>query len=127
MGLKRKSDYFLRLRSSERGFSLWTSAPVLWIWHFGSLVCLVPAFDGSIEDKAIRFFLPALADEFVGRQATESFESLGEVVSRDEVSEVYAELRVIVIVVALHGSFLMVRFMRSTCPLVQGWLGLVRR
>ncbi len=57
-----------------------------------------------IEDKAIRFFLPALADEFVGRQAAEGFESLGEVVSRNEVSEVYAEVRVIVIVVALQGT-----------------------
>ena len=59
-----------------------------------------------IEVKSVGLFLPAFADEFVGGEAFEGFESLGEVISRNEVSKVCAELRVIVVVVALHGGFL---------------------
>ena len=44
---------------------------------------------GGIESKSIRFFLPAFTDEFVGGETTESLESFGEVVSSDEVAEVY--------------------------------------
>lgn len=38
-----------------------------------------------------------------------------------------SELIVMEVVVGANGGLLMVRFMRSTWPLVQGWLGLVRR
>ncbi len=48
------------------------------------------------------FCLPAFADEFVGREAKERFESFGEVVGSDEVAEVDTQLVVGVVVVALH-------------------------
>jgi hypothetical protein len=43
----------------------------------------------GIESKSIGFFLPAFADEFVCREAAESLQTFGEVVSSDEVAEVY--------------------------------------
>ena len=42
-------------------------------------------------------------------------------------AEVLPQLPVVFIVVALHRRLLEIRFIRSTCPLVQGWLGFVRR
>src|SRR5277367_2426934 len=59
-----------------------------------------------IESKSIGFLLPAFADELVGREAIESFQTFGEVVSSDEVAEVRTELLMVVGVVALDGSFL---------------------
>ena len=59
-----------------------------------------------IESKSIGFLLPACADEFVSREAPERLESFGEVVSGDEVAEVRTELLMVVVVVALNGSFL---------------------
>ncbi len=56
----------------------------------------------GIESKSIGFCLPAFADEFVGREAKERFESFGEVVGSDEVAEVDTQLVVGVVVVALH-------------------------
>jgi hypothetical protein len=60
--------------------------------------CLVPAFDGWVESKSIRFFLPASADEFVGGKAAESLESFGEVIGSDEVAEMNAQLVMAVVV-----------------------------
>ena len=54
-------------------------------------------------------------------------EPLGEAVGADEVGEVAAQLVVGVVVERLTVASLMVRFIRSTWPLVQGCLGLVRR
>lgn len=56
----------------------------------------------GIESKSIRFFLPAFADELIGREAMERLESFGEVVSGDEVAEVGSQLVVAVVVVALN-------------------------
>jgi Transposase DDE domain len=55
-----------------------------------------------IKSKSIGLLLPAFADEFVGGEAAESFESFGEVVGGDEVAEVGSQLVVSVIVVALN-------------------------
>ena len=57
-----------------------------------------------VESKSIWFLLPAFADEFEGREATESLEAFGEVVSSDEVAEGGSQLVVAVIVVALNRS-----------------------
>jgi hypothetical protein len=43
---------------------------------------------GWIESKSVRIVLPAFADEFVGGESGEGFESFGEVVRDDEVVEV---------------------------------------
>jgi hypothetical protein len=59
----------------------------------------------GIESKSIWFFLPAFADEFVGRKAAESLESFGEVVGSDEVAEMNAQLLMAVVVVALNSGF----------------------
>jgi hypothetical protein len=59
----------------------------------------------GIESKSIWFFLPAFADEFVGRKTAESLESFGEVVGSDEVAEVNAQLVMAVVVVALNSGF----------------------
>ncbi|MEA2262597.1 MAG: hypothetical protein QOJ51_5422, partial [Acidobacteriaceae bacterium] len=56
----------------------------------------------GVESKSIRFFLPAFADELIGREAAESLEPFGEVVSGDEVAEVGSQLVVAVVVVALN-------------------------
>ncbi len=56
----------------------------------------------SFTALAIGFCLAAFADEFVGREAKERFESFGEVVGSDEVAEVDTQLVVGVVVVALH-------------------------
>ena len=44
----------------------------------------------GVESKSIGFFLPAFADELVGREAAESLEPFGEIVSGDEVAEMNA-------------------------------------
>jgi hypothetical protein len=72
-------------------------------------------------------FCPSLADKLVGCETLEGLEPASEVVGADEVGEMGFELLVAVIVVALDSGSLMVRFMRSTWPLVQGCLTLVRR
>jgi hypothetical protein len=80
---------------------------------------------GWIEGKSVGLILPLFTDEFVGSKAAEGFESLGEVVSRYEVSEMDTQLFMAVIVVALHGSFLdgsVHAFDLSVCPRVV-WLG----
>src|ERR1700693_6115383 len=56
----------------------------------------------GVESKSIRFFLPAFADELIGREAMERLESFGEVVSGYEVAEVGSQLIVTVVVVALN-------------------------
>jgi hypothetical protein len=76
---------------------------------------------GWIESKSARVVLPAFADVFVRSKSVESFESSCEIVGGDEVEEMDLKLIVAVIVVPLDGGFLDgVRFIRSTCPLVQG-------
>ena len=64
---------------------------------------------------------------FVGRQPPEGLESAGEVVGDHEICKVYFQLVVVFVVEALTVASLMVRFIRSTWPLVHGWLGLVSR
>src|ERR1017187_8125895 len=60
---------------------------------------------GWVESQSVRFILPAFADEFVGGECGEGFESFGEVVGGDEVVEVRFSLIVAVVVVAFDGSF----------------------
>ena len=59
-----------------------------------------------VEGKSVGFFLPTFADEFVGSESAKSLESLGEVVSRHEISEMDTQLFMAVLVVALHSGFL---------------------
>jgi hypothetical protein len=59
-----------------------------------------------IDRKLLWLFLPALTDVFVGRKASESFESLGEVVSHLEGLEMCLQMLMGLIVVFLHRSFL---------------------
>ena len=66
-----------------------------------------------IEPELIRVFCPVFADVFVGREPTEGFQSLGEVISREESGEVPAKLIVAVVVIAANGSF----FQRAVHPL----------
>ena len=54
-----------------------------------------------IESKSVGIFLPAFANEFVSREATEGLESFCEVVSGHEVCQVGSNLFVAVVVVAL--------------------------
>ncbi len=54
-------------------------------------------------------------------------EPLGDVVGVEDVAEMPAELVVALVGVARTVASLSVRFIRSTCPFVQGWFGLVRR
>lgn len=49
---------------------------------------------------------PAFADVFIGRETLEGFEPFGEVVGRDEVGEVFAQLVVVLVVEAFDGCFL---------------------
>ena len=79
-----------------------------------------------IEGEAIRLFCPELADVSVWREAFEGPEASGEVVGRDEVGEMAAKLIVGLVVESFDGG-LFDRSVRSTWPLVQGCLGLVRR
>ncbi len=80
-----------------------------------------------VECKSVRVVGPEFADGFVGCEAPKGLESSGEVVGCDEVRQVRFELFVRVVEEAFDGGFLDGRFIRSTCPLVQGWLGWVRR
>ena len=56
--------------------------------------------------EPVRLFCPAFADVFVGCEAFEGLEPLGEVVGRDKVDEVLAQLVVGLVVEALDGCFL---------------------
>jgi len=80
-----------------------------------------------IESKSVGIFLPAFANEFVSREATEGLESFCEVVSGHEVCQVGSNLFVAVVVVALNGGLFdgsIHTLDLSVCP----WLiGLVRR
>ena len=71
--------------------------------------------------------MPRFADGFVRSEPFEGLEPATEVVGGDEVAEVLPELVMAVVMVALDGRATMVRFIRSTWPLVQGCLGLVSR
>jgi hypothetical protein len=57
-----------------------------------------------IDGKALRFFLPALTDVFVGGQAFECFESLGKVVSHLEGLEMFLQVLMGLVIVFLHGG-----------------------
>jgi hypothetical protein len=59
-------------------------------------------------------------DELVGSEPAEGLEPFGEILGSDEVAEVISQLVMAVVVVALNGRLLTVRFTRSTWPLVQG-------
>ena len=78
----------------------------------------------GVESKSIRILLPTSADELIGREAAESLESLGVVVSSDEVAEVGAQLVVAVIVVALNGSFFNGAIHALDLPVRPGMTGL---
>src|SRR6202047_3683410 len=80
-----------------------------------------------IEDEAIRLFCPCLADVFVGRQAFQGLEPAGEVVGRDEVGEMAAQLVVGFVVVAFDRRFLEGSVHALDLAVGQGWWGLVSR
>ncbi len=80
-----------------------------------------------IEGKSFGLILAVFANEFVGGEVAEGFESLGEVVSRYKVSEMDTQLFMAVIVVALHGGFLYGSVHAFDLAVGPGWLGLVRR
>ena len=61
---------------------------------------------GWIEPEPFGLFCPDFADELIGCQALEGLEPAREIVGRDEVGEVSAQLIVIVVVEALDGRFL---------------------
>jgi hypothetical protein len=55
-----------------------------------------------IDRKALRFFLPALTDVFVGSQAFEGFPSLGKIVSHLEGVEMFLQVLMGLVIVFLH-------------------------
>jgi hypothetical protein len=59
-----------------------------------------------IEVEAFWLVCPAFADELIGRQAFEGFQSAAEIVGVDEVLEVGFELVMAVIMIAFDGCFL---------------------
>ena len=73
-----------------------------------------------IESEPFRVTGPYAADVFGWRETLEGLEATGEVVGRDEVVEMTAQLVMGVVEEAFDGRPLMVRFPRSTCPLVYG-------
>src|SRR6478672_3660011 len=85
---------------------------------------------GWIEVESIRLFRPDPADMFVGREALESLEALGEIIGVQEAGEVSFELVAGLVVVASDRRLLdraVHAFDLAVSPLVQGWFGLVRR
>ena len=73
-----------------------------------------------IEGEPFWFMFPRSADELVRCEAAEALEPSAEVVGGDEVVEVLSELLMALVVKALTVASLMVRFIRSIWPLVQG-------
>ena len=67
-----------------------------------------------ILDEPAWLICPGFADGFVGGEATQGLRSASEVVGRDEVREVLPKLIMALVVEALDGRVLMVRFIRST-------------
>ena len=59
-----------------------------------------------IQPEAFRLLLPTLADVLVGRQPPQGLETFGEVVGREELSEMFSELLVRLIVIALESLIL---------------------
>ena len=59
-----------------------------------------------IEPEAFRLLLPTLADVLVGRQPSQGLETFGEVVGREELREMFPELLVSLIVIALDRRLL---------------------
>ena len=59
-----------------------------------------------IQPEAFRLLLPTLADVLVGRQPPQGLETFGEVVGREELSEMFPELLVRLIVIALDRRLL---------------------
>ena len=78
----------------------------------------------GIESKSIRFYLPAFADEFVGRVAIERLESFGEVVGSNEYAEVDTQLVVGVVVVALYSGLFDGAVHALDLPVRLGMIGL---
>jgi hypothetical protein len=65
-------------------------------------------------------FRPGLADDLIGRSPFQGLQVLGEVVSGDEGQNMGLQAVRIVVVKALTVASLIVRFIRSAWPLVQG-------
>ena len=61
---------------------------------------------GWLELESFGLDCPLLADELVGREALEGFETPAVIVGADEVREVALELPVAVVMIALDGGFL---------------------
>ncbi len=80
-----------------------------------------------IEYESLRLFRPEVADELVRREAFERLQTPRKIVRRDEVCEMGPQLVMRFIEVSFDGRVLNCGFMRSTCPFVQGCLGLVSR
>ena len=80
-----------------------------------------------IDGKAFGLFLPALTDVFIGGKPFERFESLRDVIGHQKGMEMLLQMLMGLVIAVFTVASLSVRFMRSTWPLVQGWLGLVSR
>ncbi len=74
-----------------------------------------------IDPEPVRVFGPGLIDGLERGFAVKRYEVLGEVVGRDEGQDMRLQALQIFVVEDLDGASLMVGFMRSACPLVQGW------
>ena len=61
---------------------------------------------GWINDESLWLVCPALADEFIRREAFECLEPSGKVVGIDEVGEMPPKLVVAIVMVAIDGSLL---------------------
>ena len=57
------------------------------------------------KPELIRVFYPAFTDVLVGREPTEGFQPLSEVISREECGEVLSKLFVAVVMVGSDGGF----------------------
>jgi hypothetical protein len=59
-----------------------------------------------VNGKTIWLFLPALTDVFIGRKASERFESFGKVIGHEEGLEMVLQMLMGLIVVFLDGHLL---------------------
>lgn len=59
-----------------------------------------------IEPEFFGLFCPDAADVFIRRKASEGLEPAGEIVCRDEIADVSAQLIVAVVVIAFDGGLL---------------------
>ena len=80
-----------------------------------------------IYDESIWLGCPDFADVLVRHEVTECLETVRVVVGIEEIAEMRAEVVMAIVVIPFGGRVFNRAFMRSTCPFVQGWFGLVRR